>query len=81
MTFRRPSRSLRRVCVALMLAVINRHEDVARQLVDAGADTGLRSSGTTGFASQTAAEMAAHGGLTELAAYIDSAGGGRTTDR
>ena len=66
---------------ALMLAVINRHEDVARQLIDAGADTRLRSSGETGFAGQTAAEIAAQGGLTELAAYIAAAEAGQSADR
>lgn len=66
---------------ALMLAVINRHEAVARQLVDAGADTALRSSGETGFAGQPAAEMAAQGGLSELAAYIAAAGTGPSADR
>ena len=66
---------------ALMLAVINRHQDVARQLVDAGADTSLRSSGATSFASQTAADMAAHAGLTELAAYIAAAEKSAATDR
>ena len=53
-----------------MFAVINRHQEVARQLVDAGAGLTLRSSGAPGFAGRTARDLAEHGGLTKLADYI-----------
>ena len=58
---------------ALMLAVINRHVNSARQLVDAGADLSSTGSGAPGFAGKTALDLAQHGGLTELAAYIAAA--------
>ena len=60
---------------ALMLAVINRRIGVAKRLVDAGADPRLRGSGAPGFAGKTARELAEHGGLTDLAAYIAGAEG------
>jgi ankyrin repeat protein len=59
---------------ALMLAVINRHTGIARQLVDAGANTRLRGSGAPGFADRTARELAEQGGLVELAAFIARSG-------
>ena len=58
---------------ALMLAVINRHTGVAKQLVDAGASTRPRGSGAPGFAGKTARDLAEHGGLLDLAAYIAQA--------
>lgn len=58
---------------ALMLAVINRHEAIARRLVDAGADTLVQGTGAPGFAGKTAAQLAEHGGLDDLAAYISGA--------
>jgi ankyrin repeat protein len=60
---------------ALMLAVINRHTEIAKQLVDAGANTRMRGSGAPGFAGKTAHQLAEHGGLTDLAAYIARADG------
>lgn len=58
---------------ALMLAVINRHADSARRLVDAGANLSLTGSGAPGFAGKTALDLAEHGGLSELVAYIAAA--------
>ena len=58
-----------------MLAVINRQTGIARQLVDAGADTLTRGSGAPGFAGKTAFDLAEYGGLTHLAAYISEAEG------
>lgn len=55
---------------ALMLAVINRHSGVAKQLVDAGANTQIRGGGAPGFFQKTAGELAEHGNLDDLAAYI-----------
>lgn len=55
---------------ALMLAVVNQNEEIARELVDAGADTELRGSGAPGLYEKSAFDLAKHGGLDELAAYI-----------
>lgn len=55
---------------ALMLAVINRHSGIAKQLVDAGANTQLVGSGAPGFAGKTAHALSEHGGLAELAGYL-----------
>ncbi len=41
---------------ALMLAVINHHTEIARQLVDAGADPLIRGKGAPGFAGLLAAD-------------------------
>jgi ankyrin repeat protein len=60
---------------ALMLAVINRHEGIARRLVAAGADLALRGSGAPGFAGKTARALADDSGQVELAAHIAVAGG------
>ena len=59
---------------ALMLAVVNRHAGIAEQLVDAGANTLTRGGGAPGFSDKTARDLADHGGLTDLAAYIARAG-------
>ena len=56
-----------------MLAVINRHPDIARQLVDAGADLSTQGSGAPGFADKTAQDLATDAGLGELATYIADA--------
>jgi ankyrin repeat protein len=55
---------------ALMLAVVNGHASVARALATAGADLRLRGSGAPGFAGKTAADLAVHYGLTELAGEL-----------
>lgn len=54
----------------LMLAVINHHTEIARQLVDAGADLLIRGTGAPGFAGKTAQDLANDRDLGELAAYI-----------
>ena len=55
---------------ALMLAVLYRHMEVAKQLVEAGANTQLRGSGAPGFAGKTARELAEQSGLDEFADYL-----------
>ncbi|MDA0239678.1 MAG: ankyrin repeat domain-containing protein [Proteobacteria bacterium] len=60
---------------ALMLAVLNRHTEIAKQLVDAGADTQIRGRGAPGFFQRTAGDLAAQAKLHDLAAYIAQAEG------
>jgi hypothetical protein len=55
---------------ALMLAVLNGHADVARELARAGADLSLLGSGAPGFAGRTARDLAAARGMHELAAEL-----------
>jgi ankyrin repeat protein len=55
---------------ALMLAVVNHHEAVARALAAAGADLRLVGSGAPGFAGKTAARLARERGLEELARML-----------
>ncbi len=55
---------------ALMLAVVNHHLDVAKELIDAGANTQLRGSGAPGFTGKTARELAEQSGLVEIADYL-----------
>jgi len=44
--------------------------EVAKQLVEAGANTQLRGSGAPGFAGKTARELAEQSGLDEFADYL-----------
>ncbi len=60
---------------ALMLAVINHHVGIAKQLVDAGAATSLCGRGAPGFAGKTARQLAESQDMPELAAYIAAAEG------
>ena len=55
---------------AAMLAVVNRHQSVARALAAAGADLSLRGSGAPGFAGKTAADLARDHGLADLAEQL-----------
>jgi hypothetical protein len=55
---------------ALMLAIVNRHQSVARDLVDGGADLSLRGSGAPGFAGKTAHDLAFESGQPDLANHI-----------
>ena len=68
---------------ALMPAVIGNHDEVARLLVQAGADVGIKGTGAPGFAGKTAAVLADDAGAPDLAAYVRrqarSTGPGRLT--
>jgi ankyrin repeat protein len=55
---------------ALMLAVIGSHDEIARMLVRAGADTSIKGTSAPGFAGKTAADLAEEAGATKLAADI-----------
>jgi hypothetical protein len=53
-----------------MLAVVGKHDEIARNLVRAGADVDIEGSGAPGFARKTAADLAEDAGLRRLASYI-----------
>jgi ankyrin repeat protein len=55
---------------ALMLAVVNGHAEIARDLTRAGADLSLVGSGAPGFAGKTARDLATARGMNELAAEL-----------
>ncbi len=55
---------------AMMIAIVNHREQVARLLAEHGADTSLRGSGAPGFAGKNAADLARERGLTELAELL-----------
>ena len=56
---------------ALMLAIVNGSVEVARRLVQAGADRTLRGSGAPGFADKTAYDLARARGLQDLFAELE----------
>ena len=55
---------------ALMLAVVNEHDIIARHLRAAGADVSLEGTGAPGFDGKTAADLARARGLDQLAAEL-----------
>jgi len=55
---------------ALMLAIVAGHEDIARALVQAGADVLVEGSGAPGFAGKTAYDLAVARGMTRAAEDI-----------
>jgi ankyrin repeat protein len=55
---------------AAMLAVINKHEDIARVLAGAGADLTLRATGAAGFFDKTAADLAQENGQAALGDFL-----------
>jgi ankyrin repeat protein len=59
---------------ATMLAVINRHGDVARALAEAGADLRLVGTGAPGFAGKNASDIALESGQTDLAGVLSPTG-------
>ena len=58
---------------ALMLAVVNRHEEIALALARAGASLEIRGTGAPGFHGKTAAELAAESGQNHLAQWLREA--------
>jgi ankyrin repeat protein len=55
---------------ALMLAIVNHHDAIARDLAAAGADLTLRGTGAPGFFDKTAADLAEDNGQNDLAGHI-----------
>ena len=58
--------------LALMLAVVAGHAQVAWLLADAGADRSLRGTGTPGFADKTARDLAVERDMRELSIALKS---------
>ena len=56
---------------AVMLAAVNGHAETARSLAAAGADLALRGTGAPGFFEKTAADLARHRGLEDLAEALE----------
>jgi ankyrin repeat protein len=56
---------------ALMLAIVNLHEDIAVALIEAGADLEHRGSGAPGFAGLSALDLARMRELEAVVAAID----------
>jgi ankyrin repeat protein len=58
-----------------MRAVINGHDTIVELLVEAGADTQIRATGTPGFAGKTALDLAHERGQERIAECLDRAAG------
>ena len=56
---------------ALMLAVLNRHHEIVRMLIAAGADLTLKGSGAPGFAGKTALDLATQSGDDEMVRLLE----------
>ena len=61
---------------ALMLAVIRGHPDVARLLIESGADRSVRGTGAPGFCGKTALDLAIDQGASEMIEILRSAAPG-----
>jgi ankyrin repeat protein len=59
---------------ALMLAIINGHTEIARILIQVGADGSIRDTGAPGFYNKTALMLAEERGQREVVEWLKAAG-------